>query len=96
MTETLFTETDHYDTYCIAVRDAQKPTRIDTFITESVRDISRSKVKQLIERGLISVNGSTEVKPSYKAEPQRYDHGQGPPFHAPGSGSGKHPAGRDL
>ncbi|MFO7840724.1 MAG: RluA family pseudouridine synthase [Fidelibacterota bacterium] len=70
MGEKLYTETNNYDTYCIAVRGAQKPTRIDMFITESVKDISRTKVKQLIERHLISVNGETDIKASYKVTPK--------------------------
>ncbi|MDZ7796252.1 MAG: RluA family pseudouridine synthase [Candidatus Marinimicrobia bacterium] len=70
MQDKLYTETDNYDTYCIAVRDAQRPTRIDTFITESINDISRTKVKQLIERHLISVNGETDIKASYKVTPK--------------------------
>jgi 23S rRNA pseudouridine1911/1915/1917 synthase len=69
MKEKLYTETDGFDTYCIAVRAAQKPTRIDTFITESIKDISRTKVKELIERELITVNRHIEHKSSYKVSP---------------------------
>ncbi|MBN2781545.1 MAG: RluA family pseudouridine synthase [Candidatus Marinimicrobia bacterium] len=64
------TETDGFDTYCIAVRAAQKPTRIDTFITESVKDISRNKVQELLERGLIAVNRETVTKAAYKVAPK--------------------------
>ena len=69
MNDTLYTETDGFDTYCIAVRAAQKPTRIDTFIAESIKDISRTKVQELIARGLISVNQQVEDKSSYKVSP---------------------------
>ncbi|MDD3094952.1 MAG: RluA family pseudouridine synthase [Candidatus Neomarinimicrobiota bacterium] len=69
MSETLLTETDAFDTYCIAVRPAQKPTRIDTFITESIKDISRSKVQELIHRGLITVNRESVMKASCKVNP---------------------------
>ncbi len=70
MNELLMTETDGFDTYCIAVRAAQKPTRIDTFITESVKDISRNKVQELLERGLIAVNRETVTKAAYKVAPK--------------------------
>jgi len=66
----LYKETNGYDTYCIAVRTAQKPTRIDTFITESIKDISRTKVKELIDRGLISVNRQPAKKASYQVSPK--------------------------
>ncbi|MBW6457764.1 MAG: RluA family pseudouridine synthase [FCB group bacterium] len=69
MDDLLYTETDGYDTYCIAVRAAQKPTRIDTFLAESIKDISRTKVQELIGRGLITVNRRTERKSSYKVAP---------------------------
>ncbi len=66
----LYKEADGFDTYCIAVRAAQKATRIDTFITESIKDISRTKVKELIERELISVNRQIIHKASYQISPQ--------------------------
>ncbi|MCF7833089.1 MAG: RluA family pseudouridine synthase [Candidatus Marinimicrobia bacterium] len=70
MNDQLYTETDGYDTYCIAVRAAQKPTRIDTFISESIKDISRTKVKELIERELVTVNRETTKKVSYQIAPK--------------------------
>jgi 23S rRNA pseudouridine1911/1915/1917 synthase len=70
MSDMLYKETDGYDTYCIAVRAAQKPTRLDTFITESIKDISRTKVKELIERDLITVNRQTAKKASYQVSPR--------------------------
>jgi len=70
MTDTLYQEINGYDTYCIAVRAAQKPTRIDTFIAESIKDISRTKVKELIERDLITVNRQTANKASYQVSPR--------------------------
>ena len=70
MNNSLFTETDGFDTYCIAVRAAQRPTRIDTFISESIKDISRTKVKELIDRGLITVNKQTTKKASYQIAPK--------------------------
>lgn len=69
MSEKLLSETDAFDTYCIAVRPAQKPMRIDTFITESIRDISRSKVQELIRRGLITLNREDVLKASLKISP---------------------------
>ncbi len=69
MTDPLYTETNGYDTYCIAVRAAQKPTRIDTFVAESIKDISRTKVKELIDRDLITVNRQTTQKASYHIAP---------------------------
>jgi len=69
MSEKLLSETDAFDTYCIAVRPAQKPMRIDTFITESIKDISRSKVQELIRRGLITVNREGILKASFKISP---------------------------
>lgn len=70
MNDGLFTETEGFDTYCIAVRGAQKPTRIDTFVSESIKDISRTKVKELLERKLISVNKHVITKSSYKISPK--------------------------
>ena len=70
MTDTLFQESSGYDTYCIAVRSAQKPTRIDTFVAESIKDISRTKVKELIDRDLITVNRQTVIKASYQVSPR--------------------------
>jgi 23S rRNA pseudouridine1911/1915/1917 synthase len=69
MTDILLSKTDVYDTYCIAVRPAQKATRIDTFITEFIKDISRSKVQELVRRGLITVNREPLQKSSYKVSP---------------------------
>lgn len=68
--DTLFIEADGYDTYCIAVRAAQKPTRIDIFVSESIKDISRTKVKELIDRELITVNRNIAKKSSYKVAPK--------------------------
>ena len=70
MSETLYTEANGFDTYCIAVRAGQKPTRLDTFITESIKDISRTKVKELIERELITINKQIASKASYKISPK--------------------------
>jgi len=70
MSERLFTETEDHETYCIVVRDAQRPQRIDTFIADSIKDLSRTKVRQLMERDLVSVNGSGDFKASYKVCPK--------------------------
>ena len=70
MSDQLYTEADGFDTYCIAVRGAQKPTRIDTFVSESIKDISRTKVKELIDRELITVNRQITKKASYKITPK--------------------------
>lgn len=69
MNEILLTETDDVDIYCIAVRPAQKPTRIDVFVAESIKDISRSKVQELIRRGMIAVNRDAVQKASYPVSP---------------------------
>ncbi len=70
MNDSLFIESDGFDTYCIAVRAAQRPTRIDTFVSESIKDISRTKVKELIDRELITVNRQTTKKASYQIAPK--------------------------
>ncbi|MFA6618661.1 MAG: RluA family pseudouridine synthase [Candidatus Neomarinimicrobiota bacterium] len=70
MSDELYTEAEGFDTYCIAVRPAQKPTRIDSFISESIKNISRTKVKELIDRMLVSVNRQIILKSSYKVNPK--------------------------
>jgi len=41
--------------------------RLDSFISEEIKQLSRSKAKQLIENGLVTVNNKT-VKPKYKVK----------------------------
>ncbi len=44
--------------------------RLDKFMSDSVRDISRSKIVEIIELGLVNVNGKLVRKPSYKLSPK--------------------------
>ncbi len=69
MSNKLHHETGSFTSYCIAVRPAQKPMRIDTFITESIPDISRTKVQELLQRGLISLDKEIVTKASLKIAP---------------------------
>jgi 23S rRNA pseudouridine1911/1915/1917 synthase len=44
-------------------------TRLDTFVSASVPDLSRSRARALIERGLVLVNGAAAEKPSLRLAP---------------------------
>lgn len=48
----------------IIVPNQKKPERIDTFLTGSIANISRTRVQQLIQIDMILVNGET-IKPSF-------------------------------
>lgn len=47
----------------------QEPVRIDKFLMDRLRDITRSKVQAGIEEGFVQVNGKT-VKSNHKIKPQ--------------------------
>lgn len=44
--------------------DEDKDTRIDTYLAEELKEISRSNIQKMIKEGLITVNGK-KVKPRY-------------------------------
>ena len=54
--------------YRFEVPEGKKKERIDTFLTNSVENATRSKVQKLIEAGLVTVNGEI-VKSNYKIKP---------------------------
>lgn len=45
-------------------------TRLDKFLSDSVREISRAKIVEIIELGLVNVNSKLVRKPSYKLSPK--------------------------
>jgi len=51
----------------VTVESSHHKLRLDQFIS-AVADISRSQAKELIEEGLVSVNGTTVKKPSFKVK----------------------------
>lgn len=53
----------------IVVAMNQRPERLDTFLTHQVPDISRTRLQQLLEYGLVLVNGQRVVK-SYQIKPK--------------------------
>lgn len=69
MDNQLLKETDNFKTYYIAVRPYQKPERLDSFVADSIKDLSRNKVQELIARELVILNGKPAVKASYKVSP---------------------------
>lgn len=54
--------------YRFEVPEGKKKERIDTFLTNSVENATRSKVQKLIEAELVTVNGQI-VKSNYKIKP---------------------------
>ena len=50
------------------VVEAACEVRIDKYIAEKLSDVSRKRIKELIERGLVSCN-SKSIKPSFKVSP---------------------------
>lgn len=44
------------------------PDRLDLFLAKDGRVLSRSKAKDMIERGLVTVNGAAVTKPSHRLE----------------------------
>lgn len=53
----------------IIVAMNQRPERLDTFLTHQVPDISRTRLQQLLEYGLVLVNGQRVLK-SYQIKPR--------------------------
>lgn len=51
----------------LIVSDIEEKIRIDKYISEKIKSLSRSSVKNLIEEDLILVNGDS-IKPSYKVK----------------------------
>ncbi len=57
----------------IDVPEDQPPMRLDRFITNAIDDLSRSRLKTLIEEGRLCLNGEVISDPSAKVRPgQRY------------------------
>ena len=54
--------------YRFEVPEGKKKERIDTFLTNSIENATRSKVQKSIEAGLVKVNGKV-VKANYKIKP---------------------------
>jgi 23S rRNA pseudouridine1911/1915/1917 synthase len=54
--------------YRFEVPEGKKKERIDTFLTNSIENATRSKVQKLIEAELVTVNGKI-VKSNYKLKP---------------------------
>jgi len=54
--------------YRFEVPEGKKKERIDTFLTNSIENATRSKVQKLIEAELVTVNGKI-VKSNYKVKP---------------------------
>lgn len=52
----------------VVVTANQRPERLDAFVTRQIENLSRSRVHQLLEAGLILVNGQRKVK-SYSIRP---------------------------
>ncbi|MCS7000976.1 MAG: RluA family pseudouridine synthase [Candidatus Kapabacteria bacterium] len=50
------------------VPPAQRPVRLDVYVTESIRHATRTRVQEAIEAGMISVNGRA-AKASYRVQP---------------------------
>lgn len=52
----------------VVVTAHQRPERLDSFVTRQIENLSRSRVHQLLEAGLILVNGQRKAK-SYSIRP---------------------------
>ncbi|MBL1214820.1 MAG: RluA family pseudouridine synthase [Ignavibacteriae bacterium] len=52
----------------IEVTEGKKKERIDTYLTNSIENCTRSRIQKLIKAGYVEVNGSP-VKPNYQIEP---------------------------
>ncbi|HDP75188.1 MAG TPA: RluA family pseudouridine synthase [Bacteroidales bacterium] len=61
-------QADLYEHFRIEVDKGQTPTRIDKFLTEKIRNVSRNRIQGAAEAGNILVNGKA-VKSSYKVKP---------------------------
>lgn len=56
------------ETLHVSVAAGQQRTRIDIFLTHQVQNATRSKVRQAIDEGRVTVNGRT-IKASYMVQP---------------------------
>ena len=59
--------TDHGTTHHVSANHAK--TRLDRFLADSLDDLSRSRLKALIEEGQVSCAGETITEPSYRVKP---------------------------
>ena len=53
----------------LRVPETQDDSRLDLFVSVAVRDLSRSRARSMIERGLVLVDGSAAAKPSLRLKP---------------------------
>ncbi|WP_281300758.1 MULTISPECIES: RluA family pseudouridine synthase [unclassified Iodidimonas] len=64
-------EADSADTRFIGIADAQSaPDRLDRWLTAHVAELTRSRIKGLIESGAVTLNGQTILNPSASVKPQ--------------------------
>lgn len=61
-------QADLYEHFRIEVDKGQTPTRIDKFLTDKIRNVSRNRIQGAADAGNILVNGKA-VKSSYKVKP---------------------------
>jgi 23S rRNA pseudouridine1911/1915/1917 synthase len=61
-------QSELFEHFRIEVDKGQTPTRIDKFLTDKIRNISRNRIQNAAEAGNVLVNGKT-VKSSYKVKP---------------------------
>lgn len=63
-------EVDRFDNDILqlTVDDGIDPTRLDQWLAEQIADLSRSRIKKLIEQGCIRVNNTVETNPSHKVK----------------------------
>lgn len=61
-------QADLYEHFRIEVDKGQTPTRIDKFLTDKIRNVSRNRIQGAADAGNILVNGKT-VKSAYKVKP---------------------------
>lgn len=59
---------DLQDVLIIQVDRNQSPRRIDTFLTDRIKNVSRTRIQQGLRSGAITVNGNT-VKPNFRIAP---------------------------
>lgn len=50
------------------IPSGQKPERLDVYLSNAIKNASRTKVQDAIEEGFVSINGK-QVKPSHKIQP---------------------------
>jgi len=61
-------QADLYEHFRIEVDKGQTPTRIDKFLTDKIRNVSRNRIQGAAQAGNIMVNGKA-VKSSYRVKP---------------------------